>query len=58
MFELIDVCIVELDDWCGDMFVCLCVIVWVVDFDVVEEWKWSVFVWLYYGLICIGEVYK
>lgn len=27
--------------------------------EVVEEWKWmGMFVWLYGGIICIGEFYK
>lgn len=56
--ELIDARIAELNDWRGEMLARLRAVIRAADPDVVEEWKWSVPVWLHHGLICTGEAYK
>lgn len=54
----IDVKIVVFDDWCGEVLVCICMIIYVVDLQVVEIVKWwGVLVWEYDGILCIGEIY-
>jgi hypothetical protein len=56
--RLIDARIKELDDWRGETLARLRALIKQADPKVVEEWKWSVPVWSYDGLICTGETYK
>jgi hypothetical protein len=56
--ELIDAKIESLGDWRGAMLSQLRALIKEVVPDVVEEWKWSIPVWSYHGLICTGETYK
>ena len=57
--ELIDMRIIELDDWRGEMLARIRALVRQADPDVVEEWKWKgTPVWSHDGIISTGETYK
>src|SRR5215208_2127897 len=56
--RMIDARIDELDDWRGKMLARLRALIKQADPQVAEEWKWSVPVWSYDGIICTGETYK
>jgi hypothetical protein len=56
--KMIDARIRELGDWRGQLLSRIRGLVRDADPRVVEEWKWSVPVWSYEGLICTGETYK
>jgi hypothetical protein len=56
--ELIDAKIESLGDWRGAMLSQLRALIKEAVPNVVEEWKWSIPVWSYHGLICTGETYK
>jgi hypothetical protein len=55
---LIDAKIESLGDWRGAMLSQLRALIKEAVPNVVEEWKWSIPVWSYHGLICTGETYK
>jgi hypothetical protein len=56
--RLIDARIGELEGWRGEALARVRALIREADPEVVEEWKWSVPVWLHDGLICTGEAYK
>lgn len=56
--RLIDARIVELGGWRGETLARVRALIKQAVPDVVEEWKWSVPVWSYAGIICTGEAYK
>jgi hypothetical protein len=56
--KMIDARIRELGDWRGQLLSRIRGLIRDTDPRVVEEWKWSVPVWSYEGLICTGETYK
>lgn len=56
--QLIDARINELAGWRGDQMAQVRKIIKQALPKVVEEWKWSVPVWSYDGIICTGEAYK
>lgn len=56
--QLIDEKIANLNDWRGETLARVRAIVKQAVPGVVEEWKWSVPVWSYNGIICTGETYK
>jgi len=57
--ELIDLRIVELDDWRGETLARIRGLIKEAVPDVVEEWKWrGVPTWYRDGMICTGETYK
>jgi hypothetical protein len=55
---LIDAKINALGDWRGKTLAHVRALIKQAGPEVVEEWKWSVPVWSYNGIICTGETYK
>ena len=62
--QLIDARIQELNDWRGQTFARVRMLIKQSDPEVVEEWKWvkptnpGTPVWSHAGIICTGETYK
>lgn len=56
--DQIDERIAEYDDWRGETLAKVRKTILSTSTKVTEEWKWSIPVWNYEGIICTGEVYK
>ena len=56
--DQIDERIAEYDDWRGETLAKVRKTILSTSTKITEEWKWSIPVWNYEGIICTGEVYK
>ena len=56
--DQIDERIAEYDDWRGETLAKVRKTILSTSTKVTEEWKWSIPVWNYEGIICTGEMYK
>lgn len=56
--DQIDERVAEYDDWRGETLAKVRKTILSTSTKITEEWKWSIPVWNYEGIICTGEVYK